>query len=49
MTVEGRKAVALRKWERLSPDRLKYQVVFAKGHAVTHDDTKEAREFVEME
>jgi len=49
ITVEGRKAVALRKWERLSPDRLKYQVVFAKAHTVSHDDTKEARAFVEME
>ncbi|MGH7388912.1 MAG: nucleotidyltransferase domain-containing protein [Candidatus Rokuibacteriota bacterium] len=31
VTVEGRKAVALRKLERLNPDRLKYELVFVNG------------------
>ncbi len=44
---EGRKAVALRKLERLNPDRLKYQIIFAKGDAVDTSDVRKAKEFVE--
>ncbi len=46
ITVEGRKAVALKKWEQLNPDRLKYHIIFVKGDTVGYDQTKEAREFV---
>jgi hypothetical protein len=28
-TLEGRKAVALKRWEQLNPDRLSYHVMFA--------------------
>ena len=46
ITVEGRKAIALRKWEALNPDRLKYHLVFAES-AVGYDQTRVARKFVE--
>jgi len=47
LTVEGRKAVATRKWVNLNPDLLKYQIIFARDEAIAYDQTKEAREFVE--
>ena len=43
----GRKAMALRQWENLNPDRLKYQMIFVDGNTVPHDQTETAREFVE--
>ncbi len=43
----GRKAMALRHWENLNPDRLKYQMIFVDGSTVPHDQTETAREFVE--
>jgi len=43
----GRKAMALRHWENLNPDRLKYQIIFVDGSTVPHDQTEIAREFVE--
>jgi type III restriction enzyme len=42
----GRKAMALRQWENLNPDRLKYQMIFVDGSTVPHDQTEIAREFV---
>jgi type III restriction enzyme len=47
ITVEGRKAVALRQWEQLNPDRLKYQLIFANTDTLAYDQTKPARDFVE--
>lgn len=49
ITVEGRKAIALQKWEDLNPDQLKYQLVFARSDEIGYDQTKEARDFVEGE
>lgn len=46
LTVEGRKAVAVKKWEKLNPDRLKYQIIFA-GEAVAHSDLATTRAFIE--
>ena len=43
----GRKAMTLRHWENLNPDRLKYQMIFVDGSTVLHDQTEIAREFVE--
>jgi hypothetical protein len=43
----GRKAMALRHWENLNPDRLKYQIIFVDGSTVPHDQTEIARELVE--
>lgn len=45
-TTEGRKAVALKKWEKLNPDRLKYQIIFAESDAIPYDQLKAARDFV---
>ena len=47
--VKGRKALALRQWEKLNPDRLKYQMVFvdSKDGTVTRDQTEAARDFVQ--
>jgi predicted nucleotidyltransferase len=42
---EGRKAVALRRLEKLNPKRLKYELVFVKD-AVTYDETAPIRRFV---
>ncbi|MFP3869224.1 MAG: hypothetical protein ACLFUU_13910 [Desulfobacteraceae bacterium] len=47
LTVEGRKAVALRKWERLNPDLLKYEIIPAGEEAVAYDQTLTARLFIE--
>ena len=42
----GRKAIALRRWESLNPDRLKYQMIFTATDAVSRDQTREVRDFV---
>jgi type III restriction enzyme len=47
ITMEGRKAVAISEWTKLDPNRLKYQMIFVDGGAITRDQTKEARQFVE--
>ncbi len=43
----GRKALALRKWEDLNPDRLKYQMIFTSAATVTADQIGNVRRFVE--
>jgi len=43
----GRKALALRKWGTLNPDRLAYQVIFTATDTVTADQLRETRRFVE--
>jgi hypothetical protein len=43
---KGRKAMALRQWEKLNPDRLKYQMIFVDGNELTRDQTEAARQFV---
>jgi hypothetical protein len=45
-TPEGRKAIALKKLERLNPDQLKYELIFASG-GVTYDQLTEVRRFVQ--
>lgn len=47
ITVEGRKAVALKQWEKLNPNRLKYELVFARENTIAHDQTRAIRHFVE--
>ena len=47
ITPEGRKAVALKKWEHLNPDRLKYEILFVREEAIGYDQTKPVRDFVE--
>jgi hypothetical protein len=43
----GKKAIALRKWEKLNPDRLKYQMIFTNIDTVSADQLKEVRGFIE--
>lgn len=43
----GCKAAALRKWEKLNPDRLQYEMIFAAADTVSSDQTKAARRFIE--
>ena len=49
VTTEGRKAVARKKWEKLNPDRLKYQIIFADGDVIPYDQLRTAREFAAHE
>ncbi|MCM8794579.1 MAG: DEAD/DEAH box helicase family protein [Candidatus Omnitrophica bacterium] len=45
--VEGRKAMALKQWQHLNPDKLKYELIFATGNSVARDRAKTAYQFVE--
>ena len=45
LTPEGRKAVALKRWEELNPDVLHYQVVFA-SDSLAQDALDETRAFI---
>ena len=46
ITVEGRKAVALKQWQTLNPDRLHYELVFVRENTVGYDQTSQARQFI---
>lgn len=39
--------MALRKWEDLDPDRLRYEMIFTEGETVAHDTMDTARSFVQ--
>jgi hypothetical protein len=41
----GKKALALRRWEELNPDRLKYEMIFTATDGVSVDQMKGARRF----
>lgn len=43
ISVEGRKAVALKRWTNLSPEQLSYEIVFARENILGYDQTKDAR------
>lgn len=45
---DGTKAMAMRKWEALNPDRVKYEIYFAPRDVVPHDALASARAFVGM-
>jgi hypothetical protein len=42
----GRKALALRRWEKLNPDRLKYQMIFTDSDQVSADQIRNSMDFV---
>ena len=44
---KGRKALALRKWEHLNPDRLRYEMVFTATDTVAYDEMAIPRRFVQ--
>jgi type III restriction enzyme len=43
----GRKAMAVRKWVGLSPDRLKYEMVFTSSDSVAFNQLQPAKQFIE--
>lgn len=43
----GKKALAIRKWEKLNPDRLRYQMIFTSTDIVTSDQMKGIQQFKE--
>jgi hypothetical protein len=47
ITLEGRKAVALKKWQEVNPDRLKYEILFVREETIPYDQTKPIRDFLE--
>ena len=42
----GKKAMALRRWENLNPDRLRYQMILTATDTVTAGQMQEARRFI---
>jgi hypothetical protein len=44
-TLEGRKVVALKRWEQLNPDRLSYHLMFA-DTALLDEGKKLVRDFI---
>ena len=46
LTVEGRKALALKRWETLDPGQLRYDLVFARSDTLAYNDLGRARTFV---
>lgn len=45
----GRKALALRRWQKLDPDRLRYEMVFTPSSVVHPDQSKAVRRWLEEE
>ncbi len=43
----GVKALALRRWESLNPDRLRYEMIFTKTDIVTPDQLQRVRQFIQ--
>lgn len=43
----GAKAFAVRQWEKLNPEKLRYQMIFVKDDVLTREDSTDARKFVE--
>ena len=43
----GVKALAVRRWGKLNPDKLRYQMIFVKKDVLYYEDTAEARKFVQ--
>jgi predicted nucleotidyltransferase len=43
----GAKAMELRRWEELNPDRLRYQIIFTASDGVRSDQLKPVRQFAE--
>ena len=45
----GRKALAVRAWEKLNPDQLRYEMIFTDTESVNADDTKDVQTFIEAQ
>lgn len=46
---QGRKALALRKWEELNPEQLKYEMIFTNTDVITADQLQVVKNFIEEE
>jgi hypothetical protein len=46
LTVEGRKAMALRKWEELNSDRVKYEIIYCRADGIDHERMHSAKTFL---
>lgn len=46
ITVEGRKAIAVKRWEILNPEQLKYEIIFTQADSIAYDQIQTARKFV---
>lgn len=46
VSIEGRKAVALRKWQALNPDRIKYQILYSKTDAIDYEQIQKVAGFL---
>ena len=44
---QGTKALAVRQWAKLNPDRLRYEMIFSNDAVLTNDQTRDARRFLE--
>jgi len=43
----GKKAMAIRKWQNLNPERLRYEMIFTPADAIAADDLKNVKSFIE--
>jgi len=46
ITREGRKAIALKKWTELQPEKLKYELIFASSDNIPYDQLATTRDFI---
>jgi type III restriction enzyme len=49
LSVEGQKAVALKRWQDLDPESIKYKIVYTKTEAIAHDETIPIFNFIKKE
>lgn len=43
---KGRKAMAIRRWQNLNPDRLRYEMIFTDSESVGFNQLEPLREFI---
>jgi type III restriction enzyme len=43
----GKKAMAIRKWQNLNPERLRYEMIFTPADVIAADDLKSVKSFIE--
>ena len=43
----GRKAMAVRRWVGLNPDKLQYEMIFTSGESIAFNQLEPARRFIE--
>ena len=43
----GKKAIAIRKWQNLNPEKLRYEMIFTPAEVIAADDLKNVKSFIE--